>query len=334
MGKVGTAIVLAAALFVGHANAQSSPSAPLTPAGAARARALKGDCAGALDAYDQALRTSIDPNLHRDRGRCHETLGHPHPAIDDYRAYLTARPDAPDADDVRARLQKLERDAGIVGPEAPADAKSGEKTDKSGVHVSVSLNATASTEGGGKKTLDAIENDERLDQQADDSPLRRGKGLVIGVGIGAAHFGKSELGWTETVGVDLRGSLSRISTLMLTIGYAHVNSTGSSSELGGAMLAAGYEARIALNPRVTDALLLGATLGYENLKQRATGLVYAAFLPQARLGYRHVFGPSLGLEAAFDGGIAFLSLTGAPAGADTSTTTALLGGHVALVVGF
>jgi hypothetical protein len=85
---------------------------------------------------------------------------------------------------------------------------------------------------------------------------------------------------------------------------------------------------------VSDAILLGGTLGYQNLKQHATGLVYAAILPQARLGYRHVFGPSLGLEAAFDGGIAILSLTGAPAGVSTSTSTALLGGHLALVVGF
>src|SRR5947209_7898992 len=62
---------------------------------AAHRRAKAGDCAAALDAYDVALRTSIDPALRRDRGLCHEQLGHPYPAIDDYRAYLTARPNAP-----------------------------------------------------------------------------------------------------------------------------------------------------------------------------------------------------------------------------------------------
>jgi hypothetical protein len=230
MRKVGTAVALAAALVAGDAVAQKVTSAPIlttTPsssAAAARARARKGDCAGALDAFDQALRTSTEPELLRDRGMCHESLGHPHPAIDDYRAYLTARPDAPDADDVRARLAKLESEVGILAPEPAAPA------DKSGVKVSVSLGASGGTEGG-KKTLDTIENDERLDLEADESPLRRGKGFIIGVGVGAQHYGKSELGWTETVGLDLRGSISRVSTLFVTFGFAHVNSTGSSSEL-------------------------------------------------------------------------------------------------------
>src|ERR1700677_198649 len=55
----------------------------------ARARMKSGDCPGALDAFDAALSQSHDPTLYRDRGRCHEKLGHPFPAIDDYRIYLT-----------------------------------------------------------------------------------------------------------------------------------------------------------------------------------------------------------------------------------------------------
>src|SRR5258708_900192 len=70
-------------------------------ASVARGRARAGDCAGALPAFDAAIRLTIEPTLRRDRGLCHEKLGDPFPAIEDYRAYLTARPDAPDADQIR-----------------------------------------------------------------------------------------------------------------------------------------------------------------------------------------------------------------------------------------
>src|SRR5262249_19802363 len=64
----------------------------------ARQRARGGDCASALPSFDAAIRVTIEPTLRRDRGLCHEKLNHPFPAIDDYRAYLIARPEAPDAD--------------------------------------------------------------------------------------------------------------------------------------------------------------------------------------------------------------------------------------------
>ena len=59
----------------------------------ARKRMAAGDCDGALTSFDAALRTNReDPTLYRDRGSCHEKLGHPYPAIDDYREYLTDAP--------------------------------------------------------------------------------------------------------------------------------------------------------------------------------------------------------------------------------------------------
>ncbi len=79
-------------------------------AAAARARMRNGDCAGALDPFDQALVSSVDPTLRRDRGLCHEKLGDTFPAIDDFRVYLTASPDAADADNIRQRLARLEMD--------------------------------------------------------------------------------------------------------------------------------------------------------------------------------------------------------------------------------
>ncbi|MDF2695961.1 MAG: hypothetical protein K0S65_4344, partial [Labilithrix sp.] len=83
---------------------------------AARGRARAGDCAGALPSFDAAIRSTEDPTIHRDRGLCHENLGHPFPAIDDYRIYLTARPEAPDADQIRQRLAALEEQTGTGGP--------------------------------------------------------------------------------------------------------------------------------------------------------------------------------------------------------------------------
>src|SRR4051794_22949687 len=82
----------------------------------ARSRPRSGDCAGPLPSFDAAVRITIDPSLRRDRGLCHEKLGHPYPAIEDYRAYITARPDANDADQIRDRLARLEEQTGQGGP--------------------------------------------------------------------------------------------------------------------------------------------------------------------------------------------------------------------------
>jgi hypothetical protein len=81
----------------------------------ARTRMAKGDCVGALEAFDAALRTSVDVTVHRDRGLCHEKLGQPFPAMDDFRVYLTAVPDAPDSEDIRTRLNQLEIANGFGG---------------------------------------------------------------------------------------------------------------------------------------------------------------------------------------------------------------------------
>jgi hypothetical protein len=317
----------------GRAEAQGAIARPANAGDAARARARQGDCAGALDAYDQAIRTTIDPDLRRDRGLCHEQLGHPFPAIDDYRYYLTARPHAPDAEAIRTRLTRLEEQAGVVAPGAADKGDKGESAEAS-ASMSVSFNGSTTSATVPGRNLDTIESDEKLDIQADESPLRRGKGFEIGLAIAGMRYTKADLGWSELVGMDLRYSVSRVSTLLLEFGYAHVNSTGTPSALGGALIAAGYEARIALNPRVTDALLVGATLGYEHLSQPSTGSVFAAFFPQGRFGYRRVVGPTLGLEAALDAGIAILHLTGAPAGASANTTSPIFGLHVGVVLGF
>src|SRR5256885_15342176 len=74
---------------------------------AARAKAAAGDCKGALDLFDEALRLSIDATLYRDRGACHDKLGDVYPLSDDYSAYLAQSPDAPDYDKIRPRRDVL-----------------------------------------------------------------------------------------------------------------------------------------------------------------------------------------------------------------------------------
>src|SRR5258708_37253383 len=58
----------------------SRQSSSASAADAARSRARQGDCKAALDLYDEALRTGTDPDIRRDRGLCHATMGNVFPA--------------------------------------------------------------------------------------------------------------------------------------------------------------------------------------------------------------------------------------------------------------
>jgi tetratricopeptide repeat protein len=327
----------AAALFSAHdAAAQGRRSHAVAPpppptvtqstssGDVAEQRFKAGDCAGALDAFDAALRTAIDPELHRDRGTCHEKLGHPFPAIEDYRFYLTRRPDAADADTIRARVAALESQVGIV--------KAGEAdvSRKNGAEVSTSIGGETDLPGEGKGGLEAAEANEELDVQADSSPLRRGRGFIIGVAIGGRYFASSALGGAELGGFDVRYSFASSSTILLEVSIGYVNASGPTTSLSGPGIMGGYELRIPISARVSDALLLGLTFRYESLSESG-GLDFSILEPEGRFGYRHVFGPAFGLEAILDGGAAFASANGV---ANSSTTQALIGGHIAAVLGF
>lgn len=324
---------------------------------AGRARAQKGDCKGALDAFDEALRTSVDPSLYRDRGICHEQLGHPYPAMDDYRAYLTAAPEAKDADAVRARLAKMEAETGVVAAKTDdqiAEEKAHKRQDDSAKAAALgsgtvslgfddpsssssssSSSASASTSSADdKRALDAIEAEEARNAEADASPLRRGTGFVIGPYINIRRWFEKELGWSEAFGGTLRYSFGKTSSVVSEIGYMNVGSTGASTSAGGLSSFIGYEARLGLDPAVANALLFVIGGGYDRFKRSATGEVMSTFEGRARVGFRHVFGPALGLEVTADGGVAHLTLVQAPAGVDAGKTTGFLGGNIALVVGF
>lgn len=316
----------------------------------ARSRAAAGDCNGALDAFDAALETSIDPELHRDRGICHEKLGHPYPAIDDYRYYLTYRPNAADAEAIHQRLDSLLAQV-VQMPADKATDNSDDKKDKAasnaaevdaeakgeaGVSLSSAHNpdeeASADANASSGKTVDAIDADEKLAAQANASSLRRGKGFVLGPYFEGRNWGKSGYGWGEAIGCAFRYSLGAPSSIVTEVGYSQINATGSDTKLGGLMLFGGYEARLGLDDHYTNAILFQGGLGYERLTQGGTGLIASIVLPRVRGGFRHVFGPSVGLELGIDAGYGFVHVVDSDPSANDSTL--MIGGEVALLVGF
>lgn len=277
-------------------------------AAAARALAAKGNCAAALEAFDRALRSSIDVVLRRDRGRCHEQLGDPFPAMDDYRAYLVASSDAADFDDIRVRLERLEEQTGVGGPspEGPAPKKSAEDVPDEPADISAPL---TSDDGKGKpskrnatKTYDQEEVAYHKYDQAVTSPLRLGTGGVFGI-YSDVRVASGTGGYE--IGASIRWSISQVSTFYGQIGYvsyqtnegvALAGGAGSGINAGGVGLGLGYEFRIRLDPYVSNAIVLGALAEYQHLTDSEVGLPGDVLIPQARAGYRHVFGPGVGIE--------------------------------------
>ena len=322
-------------------------------AAVARQRARAGDCAGALPAFDTAINVTIEPTLRRDRGLCHEKLDHPFPAIDDYRAYLTARPDAPDADQIRERLAKLEEKVGVGAQSAASfqerdeslhaggsfsQGTQGGKT--SGSTGSSSVRARAHREdevlgpraGEQERGYDYYAAREQIADAADSSPLRFGTGWIVGpflmvpryfVGSGV----NNDVGFA--VGATFRYAWSSSFTFISELGYVGVGETGQASSSSGPLVFAGFELRVPLDTWATNNIILGAGPGYEHYTTSGTQLGASAIMGRGRLGYRHVFGSAIGLELAADGGPAFVK----PDSFD-GKLVGVVGFAVALVIGF
>lgn len=313
---------------------------------AARQKARAGDCAGALPQFDAAIRVTIEPTLRRDRGLCHEKLNDPYPAIDDYRAYLVARPDAPDADQIRERLIRLEESVGVGGrlsDQPRGDDNGGEGVSASvsagsgGVKTSSSSKGRARTRGGPvtNKSYDAIAAQERIEEAADESPLRFGEGFVLGPYIQiprwfSAFKGNSSLFFS--VGLSLRYAWSETWTFVGDIGYAGlldrgITNVGAGSAPGGVQTFIGFEGRIPLDTYSTNQIYMGIGPGYEYLGGGGGNLHF--LLGRARVGWRHVFGANVALEVGADGGGGAVF-----AAAGGNTGTGLVAANVAFVVGF
>lgn len=296
---------------------------------AARSYASAGDCERALEAFDAALEKSTDPTVRRDRGLCHETLGHPFPAIEDYRAYLHAAPDAADADAIRQRLADLEEQTGTGGSGA-------RPTKGAAASASVSVDASSgSARADAATSASSFDDDvaqEKLTDMADSSPLRRGSGVVLGPFIHMPRFfvgerARDQLGYG--VGLALRYSTGPTVSVISEIGYAGIGASGSPSAQSGPLLLGGIELRLPVSRFASDHILLRAGVGYERHVVSGTRAINDNILGRFGVGYRHVFGPAIGLELLADGGPAYII----PENAD-SRLNVLLGGSVAFVVGF
>lgn len=297
-----------------------------------RARMRNGDCAGAIEAFDEALRHSIDPTLNRDRGLCHDQLGHPYPAIDDYRAYLTAEPDAPDAQSIQARLDRLEMQ--ITGRPASSDADDdtppGMRTSGSasasasgaGVQASASLGTSGGGTGGPsgesssrapRDTMDYIEHDN--DELR--SPLRRGKGWSLAPFFAehkwftsGTNFGDAQT-WAECVGLQFRYSFGHVSTLFIEGGYTRFNSTAASSALftmQGLTSQVGLELRFPFDEDYNNQLIVAPGIGFEYWVETenvagGSSLDVGMLLPRVRVGWRHMLATSASLDLSLDGGV-------------------------------
>jgi hypothetical protein len=325
----------------------------------ARQRARAGDCAGALPAFDNAVNLTIEPTLRRDRGLCHEKLGHPFPAIDDYRAYLVAKPDAPDADQIRERLSRLEEANGTK------TAESFRESDES-LHAGGSFSLgtqggkTSGDSGGSARTREKREakeekvlgpragekehgydyyaSQEKIADAAENSPLRYGTGWAVGPFLHLPRYYFSDGNASDSgfaVGASIRYSWSPSLTFLIEGGYVGFGTTGEIGAFGGPLAFVGIEYRIPLNTYASDQLFLGIGPGFERYVNARTKLGLNVVNARGRFGYRHVFGPAVGLELGLDGGPGLAFLSGTPAGTSSdSKSLMLIGGAAALVIGF
>jgi len=98
-----------AALWLAPVGAHAQPSEGHVVAQRARGYAIAGRCDLAIPIFDRAIELEpSQPDLVRDRGACHERLGHRDLAWQDYTAYCDAAGDAADVPAVRRRIEQLE----------------------------------------------------------------------------------------------------------------------------------------------------------------------------------------------------------------------------------
>jgi hypothetical protein len=298
----------------------------------ARGRMRSGDLPGALDAFDAALETLTDPTLYRDRGLCHEKLGHVYPAIDDYRVYLTESPDATDVEGITARLRALEDQvSGQTTPAPPNDdvppglrigaveesaaMKDGSKDGSKDAAANDTKNGSATSSSKGATRSDKLDY-VTGDEDALRSSLRAGQGWSVAPLL-TVHkwlfkgdsFGDTE-SWSEAVGIQVRYALGPSGALVMELGYEHFNSTSiDPAVVSGLTSQVAYEFRFPLDPEYDNQFIIAPGLGYEHLAFTVSDggsptETEGAFVPRLRLGWRHMLQPAIALDVAFDMGIA------------------------------
>jgi tetratricopeptide (TPR) repeat protein len=294
----------------------------------ARARMRNGDLPGALDAFDAALETLTDPTLYRDRGLCHEKLGHVYPAIDDYRVYLTESPDAADVDGITARLHALEDQVSgkttpaVANDDVPPGLRIGEAEETAAMKDAPANGSTKDhAQGSPATSTSGATRPDKVDYASDEedalhSPLRAGRGWSLAPLL-ALHkwlfqgdsFGDSE-SWSESFGIQVRYAFGPSGALVMELGYEHFNSTSiDPAVISGLTSQVAYEFRFPLDPEYDNQVFIAPGLGFENLvytfsNEGTASDTAAAFVPRIRLGWRHMLQPSTALDVAFDAGVA------------------------------
>ena len=321
---------------------------------AARAKAATGDCIGALDLFDEALRRSVDPTLYRDRGSCHEKLGDVFPAIDDYRAYLSESPNAPDYDKYRQRLDDLikqssqdlapslgrggdfesEMRGGVTDGSTPAP-KPKSDDEKAEKEKEKDKDDKERPKPNDDRPLSAIEYEENRDKQAEKGALRKGKGFVFGAYLYPRYVANPwNFGFGQGVGARVGYSLNSWSSLFLEIGYMAQLSGGDAERADGFTTMFSWEMRFPFDRWGDNQFVFSVGGGYENLTNNLLGQAYASFVARGRAGWRHVFGPAFALDILADGGLMGTAPIDAPAGSKGFGLGAFVGGIVAVDVGF
>ena len=265
--------------------------------------------------FDLAVLHSIDPTLRRDRGLCQEQLGHPFPAMDDYRAYLAAMPDAPDSDGIRARLTRLEGDTAssqaIPKSTVDDDVPPNDDQPPTGASASAGFQVSAST-GEEHDRMDYVEHD----NDVLSSPLRRGKGFSLAPYYAqhkwffdGSSFGEPDT-WSESIGAQVRYSFGRVPTLVAEVAYEHFNGASASQNtevptISGLATLLGLELRFPLDIEYNNEIFVLPGIGFEALTfafPDGTSSQAYALVPSARVGWRHMISNSVGFDLSLEGG--------------------------------
>jgi hypothetical protein len=371
---VKAGLMFAVALVSGPAFAQKAPPQPArsrnqpfnlsasdasaSSAARARAKARAEDCAGALPLFDEAIRITIEPTLRRDRGACHDKLGNPTAALDDYRAYLFARPESSDSKEIEERIQVLEGQLESSRKAEEKDAPSG------GVRGSASLSingdkteaqagsgassGSRSDDGKGAMSYDDYAARVKRRDEADSSSLRTGTGGSFGFYTSLRSFvgtGTNTDSVGYSVGVTPRYAFTPNFSLVGELGFAGFGARARTAS-GGIAVWVGAEFRVKLDSYASNSLIFGVGPGFERyvgLDRSNSAALNTGHL-RGRIGFRHVFGANVGLDVSFDPAVVFASYDGPPtivnvngqsfAVAQSVDPRALLGGNLALVVGF
>lgn len=258
----------------------------------ARELAAQGNCSAALAHFDTAaVRLRTDATIRRDRGKCHDQLGNPMPAIEDYRAYLSMAPNAPDAFKIQQRLDALEKEH-LSAAVAPDHDRDGRKED---IKTPQDLeDPFAIDDPNAKKT----EEDEEYD------PIVRvpARGWLLGPYLGWRKWENDGPNVNDTVsfGAILGYAYRRGAEFELRGAYLKTKSESSFGGLAGFGVGGAHYWKIALNRTRTFELMLGAGFSFERQKTSGLNIDFNFYLGRFNPMIRWAVTPAITLQGGLE----------------------------------